>query len=81
MVLRRIPRPQRPTHKPEGATQMTDKELLLLCAEAFDAMPVAAKCRKFLKAKLDKTPAVYAGNGGYLLSAEMGRKIRAHLNQ
>lgn len=57
---------------------MTDKELLVICHKAFEAMPVAAKARKVLKA-LGSQPKAYAGNGSDILAKTMRDKIDEHL--
>jgi hypothetical protein len=49
---------------------MTDRELLKLCREAFEAIPVAAKARKMLK-ELERVPSAYTGNGSHTLCREM----------
>jgi hypothetical protein len=58
---------------------MTDKELLVLCQEAFAAMPVAARARKLLK-KLDKIPQAYPGNGSHILAQVMSHLVYEHLH-
>jgi hypothetical protein len=57
---------------------LTDRELLLRAAIAFEAMPVAAKARKMLKG-LGEKPVAYAGNGSWILAATMAKMIRDHL--
>lgn len=57
---------------------MTDKELLVLCREAFQSIPVAARARKVLK-KLERAPVAYAGNGSHILATEMALMIDKHL--
>ena len=57
---------------------MTPDEMLRLCAEAFEAIPVAAKSRKVLK-KLGEVPGAYAGNGSHILAAEMAKRVRRWL--
>ena len=57
---------------------MTDRELLRKCLDAFEAIPVAAKARKLLKA-LDAKPAAYAGNGSHILCSTMAKIIAVHL--
>lgn len=49
---------------------MSDRDLLKLCREAFEAIPVAAKARKMLK-DLDRAPSAWAGNGSHILCKEM----------
>jgi hypothetical protein len=59
---------------------MTDRDLLLKAAMAFEAIPVAAKARKMLKF-LDVTPAAYAGNGSHILASTLAKMIRDHLEK
>jgi len=49
---------------------MTDRDLLRMCIEAFEAIPIAAEARKMLK-NLDRRPVSYAGNGSHILCREM----------
>lgn len=62
---------------------MTDKELLALCADAFDATLVAARARRLLKSGrivngvAENFP--YAGNRSHVLAKVMRTKIREHL--
>jgi hypothetical protein len=58
---------------------MTDREMLVLCADAFAALPIAAKSRKLLKAIQGKDAAPYAGNRSHVLARVMGEKIEQHL--
>jgi hypothetical protein len=57
---------------------VTDRELLVLCQAAFQAIPVAARARKVLKS-LDRKPIAYAGNGSHILASEMAQMIDEHL--
>ena len=57
---------------------MTDRDLLRLCKEAFEAIPIAAKARKMLK-NLDRVPTAYAGNGSQILCKEMAAIIRERI--
>lgn len=59
---------------------MTDRELLLLCIDAFDATPVSAAARKVMKKQLNIVPGAYAGNGSHILAGLMAEKIRSHCN-
>jgi hypothetical protein len=59
---------------------MTDRDLLRLCLDAFDAIPVAAKARKMLK-NLERVPGAYAGNGSHILCAEMVKIIRERIEK
>lgn len=62
---------------------MTDKELLALCADAFDATLVADKARKLLKSGRIVNGAAenfpYAGNRSHVLAKVMREKVREHL--
>lgn len=58
---------------------MTDRDLLELCAIAFDAIPQAAKSRRVMKKHLKMTPGAYAGNGSHLLAKAMADKVCLHL--
>ncbi len=58
----------------------SDIELLRLCLEAFEAIPVAAKSRKVIK-KIGKTPGAYAGNGSHILAGIMAGIILARLEE
>jgi len=58
---------------------MTDRELLVLCADAFAAIPVAAKSRRLLIAVMGEDAPAYAGNRSHVLAGVMGRKIEEHL--
>ena len=57
---------------------MTDRDLLRMCLEAFEAIPVAAKARKMLKT-LDRKPGAYAGNGSHILCREMAEIVRERI--
>lgn len=62
---------------------MTDKELLTLCADAFDATLVADRARKLLKSGriinggAENFP--YAGNRSHVLAKVMSARIRSHI--
>lgn len=58
--------------------EQTNREMLELCVEAFDALPVAAKSRKVLK-DLGEQVQSYAGNRSHVLAATMARIVRKHL--
>jgi hypothetical protein len=58
---------------------MTDRELLVLCADAFAVIPVAAKSRKLLIAIMGEDASPYAGNRSHVLAGVMNRKIEEHL--
>jgi len=62
---------------------MTDKELLALCADAFDATLVANKARALLKSGRIVNGAAenfpYAGNRSHVLAKVMRERIRTHL--
>lgn len=64
---------------------MTDKELLALCADAFDATLVAAQARKLLEGGRIVNGAAenfpYAGNRSHVLANVMAEKIRKHLGE
>ena len=60
------------------ANLISDRELLQDCADAFDAMPIAAASRKLLKKWGQKTEA-YAGNRSHVLARYMAELIREHL--
>lgn len=53
---------------------MTDRDLLKLCREAFEAIPIAANARKMLK-KMDHALGAYAGNESDILALEMAKII------
>jgi hypothetical protein len=57
---------------------MTDRDLLKLCLDAFEAIPVAASARKMLKA-LKRQPGAYDGNGSHILCKEMAAIIRERI--
>lgn len=59
---------------------MTDRELLMLCIDAFDAIPVSGNARKLMKKQLKIVPGAYAGNGSHILAKLMAEKIRGHCN-
>ena len=65
---------------------MTEQELielenlLRLCLDAFEAIPVAAKARKMLKS-LERKPAAYAGNGSHILCKEMAKIVRERIGE
>lgn len=57
---------------------ITDRQLLQDCADAFDALPIAANSRKMLKRWN-----VFAGNGNrrsHVLARYMAETIRLHLD-
>lgn len=56
---------------------MTDRELLELCREAFQAIPLSAAARKMLK-KMGQIPGAYAGNGSHILARAMVVEIDKH---
>lgn len=62
---------------------MTDKELLTLCADAFDAMPIAANARKLLRSGRISNAASanipYAGNRSHVLAKVMAGRVRNHI--
>lgn len=58
---------------------MTDRELLVLCIDAFKAIPVAARSRKLLVAITGKDASPYAGNRSHVLARVMEEKIEDHL--
>lgn len=59
----------------------TDKEMLSLCLDAFEALGKnAAACRNFLKKDCGIIPGAYSGSGQNLVSAEMVRRLKVHLN-
>ncbi len=57
---------------------ITDRELLVDCAAAFEAMPRADESRKLLK-KWDQEPLPYSGNRSHVLARYMAELIRSHL--
>lgn len=62
---------------------MTDKELLVLCADAFDATLAADNARKLLKSGRIVNGAAenlpYAGNRSHVLARVMAARIRSHI--
>lgn len=62
---------------------MTDKELLALCADAFDATLVAARARRLLNSgripKVTGPDIPYAGNRSHVLAKVMRERIRSHI--
>ena len=58
---------------------MTDRELLVMCIDAFNAIPVAARSRKLLVAIQGEDASPYAGNRSHVLAGVMKDKIEAHL--
>lgn len=59
----------------------SDNTMLSLCLDAFEAMGKnAAACRKFLKRDCGIVPDAYAGSGQAIVSAEMVKRLRYHLN-
>ena len=59
---------------------MTDRDLLKLCLEAFESIPIAANARKMLK-KLERKPGAYAGNGSHILCREMVDILKERIGQ
>jgi hypothetical protein len=55
---------------------MTDAEMLKLCLEAFEAIPIAADARKVLR-KLGEP--LFSINGSQQLAQHMKRMLKAHL--
>lgn len=58
---------------------MNDRELLVLCIDAFKAIPVAAKARKLLIAIEGQDASPYAGNRSHILAKVMEEKLEQHL--
>lgn len=58
--------------------EITDKELLQECLEAFRAIPIAADARKVLK-KIGQAPGAWAGNGSHILAKHYANVIERHL--
>lgn len=63
---------------------MTDKELLALCADAFDAMPVAANALEFFKSgragwSAAEMQLAYVGNRSHILARVMADRVRNHI--
>ena len=58
---------------------MTDRELLVRCREAFEAIPVAAKARKLLIVVQGEDAPAYAGNRSHVLARVMVDRINKQL--
>ncbi len=58
---------------------MTDRELLVRCREAFEAIPVAANSRKLLVLIQGEDAPAYAGNRSHVLARVMVDRINEQL--
>ena len=56
----------------------SDRDMLNLCLEAFEVIPVASDSRKLLK-RVGIVAGAYAGNRSHVLATEMVKRLRVHL--